>query len=77
MFKFMLLLCLSLLSIAIVGCSSSTTKDIGDTKTRESETRDKMQNVLASDPTLKPPSGANSAAMPHAAPPGAPMGSAH
>ena len=73
------LLCLAVIALGLAGCSKgSNTQDIGDTKTREAEARDKMQNAFANDPSLqKPGSAPNAAAVPHAAPPGAPMGSAH
>lgn len=77
--KYKILLCLAALSLGLTGCSKgSDTKDIGDTKTRETEARDKMQNVMATDPSLQRGGGAqNAVASPHAAPPGAPMGSVH
>ena len=77
--KYRVLLCLAALSLGLAGCGKSAeTKDIGDRKTREAESKAKLMDAFNNDPGLKGRSGASNAGpSPHMAPPGYSTGGAH
>ena len=77
--KYRVLLCLAALSFGLAGCGKSgETKDIGDKKTREAESKTKLMDAFNNDPNYKARSStSNAGPSPHMAPPGYSTGGAH
>lgn len=71
--KYSFLLCLVALAPGLVGCGSkgSDVKDLGDTKTREAESKAKLMDAYNNDPKLRGPGGAQNAVASPQMPPGA------
>lgn len=70
------MLLLVVVALNVMGCGGKSEAEKADETKRTEDAKNGMMKALAEDPTLKK-SGDTPAAAPHAAPPGAPMGSYH
>ena len=76
--KYSLPLCLAALTLGLTGCGSkgSDVKDLGDTKTRETESKAKLMDAYNNDPKMKGRGGTpNAVATPFISPGSPPVSS--